>query len=518
MKNSTKLIHINEPELLFANNQTALDPRDGLLLYGPYQPLRPYSVMAGVVSTNNGLNLYRKFVNKLNKPIYSTKTIYGTTKSDEISRPSFPGFEAVFNIKWNSKEQIHCEISETEISTIIKERNKKIRINRLVSLYLNEIKRVENSEDVDINIWFIIVPKNLYVNARPKSKGIDDISKGTKDYIEKNKKGQTTLEFEGHNDYDDMVSQLRSSKNNFHHLLKARLIQEKIRAPIQIFVEPTLEFKDKMSLKKYDKNLKAHIAWTQSTSLFYKLGKLPWKLNGIREGVCYVGLVFKKFEGKEIACSAAQMFLDDGDGSVFRGNIGLWGSKSKYEYHLDEKSSEELLGMALDDYKQKIGKYPKELFLHGRAYFDSEEWNGFESAIKKRNASTHLTGVIIKQYYDLKLFRDVENESSNYGILRGTALIINDKEGYLFTNGYVPRLQTATSLEVPNPLKVNIYRGDVDIKIVLSDIMALTKLNYNACIFADGLPVTLKFSDNIGNILTATDNWKTEKRQFKYYI
>jgi hypothetical protein len=53
---------------------------------------------------------------------------------------------------------------------------------------------------------------------------------------------------------------------------------------------------------------------------------------------------------------------------------------------------------------------------------------------------------------------------------------------------------------------------------VLNDIMALTKLNYNACVFADGVPVTLKFSDNIGNILTATSNWKTDRRQFKYYI
>ena len=33
--------------------------------------------------------------------------------------------------------------------------------------------------------------------------------------------------------------------------------------------------------------------------------------------------------------------------------------------------------------------------------------------------------------------------------------------------------------------------------------MSLTKLNYNACIYGDGLPVTLKFADSIGEILTA---------------
>jgi hypothetical protein len=516
--NDYELLHIDEPKLLFANQQTAIDPRDGLMLFGPYQKLSPYSVIAGVVSTSKGLSKYKKYVDTVNGPILSTKTTYGTTHTDEVSRPSFPGFESIFNVKWDNESQTHCRINEKALDSILSERNKKVRINKLVNLYLSHIRRVENTEDVDINIWFVIVPRRLFIKSRPGSKGIDNISAGTKDYIEKNKAGQIPISFDEYEDYDEIVTRLKSSKNNFHHLLKARLIQENIRTPIQIMVEPTLEFKDKYSLNSYDKNIKAHVAWTLSTTLFYKLGKLPWKLSGIREGVCYVGLVFKKFAGKEMACSAAQMFLNDGDGSVFRGNIGLWGAKSKYEYHLDKRSAEELLGMALDDYKLKKGFYPNELFIHGKAYFNYEEWEGFKKAVNTRGANTKITGVVIRQYNDLKLFRDVKEKSSNYGILRGTALIVDENEAFLFTNGYVPRLKTATSLEVPNPLRISIYRGNVDIKTVLTDIMGLTKLNYNACIYGDGLPVTLKFSDNIGNILTATDNWKSDIRQFKYYI
>ena len=39
--------------------------------------------------------------------------------------------------------------------------------------------------------------------------------------------------------------------------------------------------------------------------------------------------------------------------------------------------------------------------------------------------------------------------------------------------------------------------------MVLKDILALTKLNYNTCIFGDGMPITLKFADAVGEILTA---------------
>ena len=34
-------------------------------------------------------------------------------------------------------------------------------------------------------------------------------------------------------------------------------------------------------------------------------------------------------------------------------------------------------------------------------------------------------------------------------------------------------------------------------------LLGLTKLNYNACLYGDGEPVTLKFADAVGEILTA---------------
>lgn len=61
----------------------------------------------------------------------------------------------------------------------------------------------------------------------------------------------------------------------------------------------------------------------------------------------------------------------------------------------------------------------------------------------------------------------------------------------------------AARREVPNPLVIDISKGEADIYVVLKDILALTKLNYNTCIFGDGMPITLKFADAVGEILTA---------------
>ena len=73
-------------------------------------------------------------------------------------------------------------------------------------------------------------------------------------------------------------------------------------------------------------------------------------------------------------------------------------------------------------------------------------------------------------------------------------------------------------MEVPNPIFIEINKGEADIQQVLKDILALTKLNYNACIYADGEPVTLRFADKIGEILTASTDIKAPPLAFKYYI
>jgi hypothetical protein len=84
--------------------------------------------------------------------------------------------------------------------------------------------------------------------------------------------------------------------------------------------------------------------------------------------------------------------------------------------------------------------------------------------------------------------------------------------------GYTPRLRTYPGREVPNPLLIDVCRGRADIEIVLNDIRALTKLNYNACVFADGVPVTLKFADAVGEILTAGPIKDVPPLPFKHYI
>ena len=78
---------------------------------------------------------------------------------------------------------------------------------------------------------------------------------------------------------------------------------------------------------------------------------------------------------------------------------------------------------------------------------------------------TKLVGIQIRDQKEIKLFRYGKNP-----ILRGTALIEHERLAHLWTRGYVPRLETYPGREVPNPLTIDIRRGDADIEQVLENL------------------------------------------------
>jgi hypothetical protein len=67
-------------------------------------------------------------------------------------------------------------------------------------------------------------------------------------------------------------------------------------------------------------------------------------------------------------------------------------------------------------------------------------------------------------------------------------------------------------------LQIAIIRGDADLGIVVADIFGLTKLNYNACKIGRNQPVTVGFSDAVGEILVANPTARHAQPQFRYYI
>ena len=511
-----ELLKLDEPRLLFGHNQAIEDPRDGLTLFGTLDEGKPFGIRWGVIGTLDGIQRFKIWVKRINSPIYDIVD----ESQPKDARPPFFGFETIFRIPWSPKPALELAIPEDEISGCVYLADAHQRVYKTVDLFSSRILKATTNEETQVDIWFIVIPDEIYKYCRPKSVVDAKLRIASTNKIDSKVLKQLKTQASFLPEYQEDKVAPYYFELNFHNQLKARLL--KSRALTQIIRESTIapwDFPDSRGspARGMDK-LQASVAWNISTAVFYKCGGRPWKINGIRDGVCYIGLVFKQLPENSAggnACCAAQMFLDSGDGVVFKGNVGPWYNPEVGDYHLDRKAAAKLVRLALDTYKANIGKMPSELFLHGKVEFNDTEWLGFKDAVEDE---TNLVGVKIKANNELKLFR-----KAKMPVLRGTAYIHSSRKAYLWSKGYVPRLQTYPGREVPNPLHIEVCRGKAAMEVVLNDVLALTKLNYNTCIFADGVPVTLRFADAVGEILTAgplsnTDDKNEIPLPFRHYI
>jgi hypothetical protein len=389
------------------------------------------------------------------------------------------------------------------------------RVFSTVQLFAEAILKAQRNEDETVDVWFVIAPEEVYKNCRPRS----FVSRADRVAAENRLTVGKAVALQREPALFDEINEQATPylhDPDFRNQLKALLLEHGIAT--QILRESTIAYQEFLGpsgepLRDLE-ILKSEIAWNVSSAVFYKTGGRPWKLNTIRPGVCYIGLVFKqdeKHSDPRTACCAAQMFLDSGDGVVFKGNVGPWHSPDRGDYHLDKPAAKALVEQAVNAYKKRNNdKPPTELFIHGKTRFNDVEWEGFKEG---GGAETKVVGVRIVTDKELRLFHP-----SKTPILRGMVWIQDAKHARVWTRGFVPRLQTYPGRETPLPLFVEISKGEADIEVVTKDILALTKLNYNSCRYADGLPVTLRFADEVGEILVSGPIKPIPPLAFRFYI
>jgi hypothetical protein len=498
------LLHLEEPTLRFAHKQDLAHPKDGLTLFGPYAQAQG-SLRFGIIGTKSGIALFNRWLERVNKymPAYQGSRFRRRKDSEhgKLAHQYYPGFQSAFRILWDTKPENVCEIPDDALTKALEIYDRNTRVSSVVKVYAKRLIKLNyGSEHGKPDLWLVIIPRDVFTYCRPLSDAPENYQPGTKP--------EDAAQFDmfvGKDDADSFLEEYEEAlkfKPDFHNQLKARLLKHQIIT--QILQEDTLSgcLKNPDEMPARDMEDPATTTWNLTTSIFYKTRRRPWILSDPREGVCYIGLVFKRLnnvEGANNACCGAQMFLEDGNGMVFKGVLGPWYSEDTKECHLDKAKAGKLLEKAIASYAgEHGGKPPSAIFIHGRVRFNKDEWEGFTEVAKKHGV--RVTGVRISKVNNgIKLFRRGDKP-----VMRGTAWKVSDTKAYLWTTGFTPRLNTYPGWNVPNPLDVEICNADGEIRIetVLQDIMRLTKLNYNNCKFADGLPITLKFASKVGDILT----------------
>lgn len=518
---SLELHLLDEPELIFGHGQSATDPRDGLSMFGPAEgPLGSARHVA--IGTTDGLSLWEGWVSALNAPAACRDP------SRQRAWPPYPGFDVAFGSSWPRAFRTYTLDKDLLIESARKA-DKYERTYAVTDLYLQPFEQVARLDQKPA-LAVCIVPDEVYNNCKPQSY-VSEPSDHRRTKEERRalsaalrERRAPQADFIGFSGLDVDTNHLEQYglSPDFRRQLKMRVMAQDI--PVQIVRESTMQITEQIRFGLPGTNPLSDRLWNFGTGVYYKCGRKPWLTRSTRDGVCYIGIAYRRAsEHGKTACCAAQMFLDNGDGLIFVGEFGPWYSEEKREFHLTPKKAEELLAGTLKTYYNQGGSPLREIFLHSRSGIEHGEFEGFKSACP---TGTKIVGIRVRSdKTGVRLFRHDDHpkvaERGRFPVLRGVFWQRSARHGLLFTNGFKPRIATYDGFEVPRPLEISLQHGDDDLVSIAKEIFGLTKVNYNTCQLGEGQPITVKYSDRVGEILLANSevvDRTTWRHNFKYYI
>ena len=504
-----------EPLLAFGGGHKHIDPKTGLGLYGPYtlagQPHPELtSITIGIVGTG-------PMIADAEQWLKACQTILMNDGSQPFLHPHFPGF--------NSSHPFQCElifgdtwreiIREKELQVALSPANFYERVKKIVKRYIDGIE-ILSQRDPNPNVIICCIPQGVIDYCTVRTTKAGEIKRRKKSKVERKAekdvlRGQKflfpemdpTLGIEGEED----------AHQNLRRGLKAEAMQFGI--PTQLVWPRTLQLTDIPA--KQSEPMSEDIAtraWNFTTAIYHKAGGSPWRLAEIDPRICFVGISFYREitdPNPRMRTSMAQTFTASGDGYVLRGNSFEWAnSEHERSPHLDQKSAAALMRAVLDLYqKQNRGSLPSRVVVHKSSRYQENELVGLRDACKYVPQKDFVAlGNRKIQFYRL----------GDYPAVRGTYIKFSEKDFLIHTVGYVPFLRTYPGARVPQPLEILEHHGDTPWNVILQEILALTKLNWNTTYFACSYPITLSFSHKVGLILAELPPNLPLRPEYRFYM
>lgn len=466
-----ELKQLEEPELEF-NLGRHIDIRFGLANYGP--PTVESNAVAseirvGFVGTGKSISGITSWMETLSQGVKGKESRYRNY------HPDFPGFqpEVSFRANWTTEERLQRSIPNSAIEDILQQGTVEDAIRKAVATFIAEIRSLCNTSTVQVIVC--APPIELFrlfdqeKSDQPKESSISANDEDEREFL----------------------------RLDFHDMLKAESL--KVKTPIQFVrpstYDPSIKETTKLGRKREMQDM-ATRAWNFFTALYYKAGGTPWRLcrDAADFDCCYIGVSFyRSLDKKSVRTSVAQVFNERGDGMILRGAEADFCEDDR-QHHLSSENMRALVLDALEHYDGEHHNSPARVVLHKTSGFNADELEGCKAALKEYRIRDY--DLLVIRDSDLRLFR-----KGQLPPLRGTHLEIDERYFMLYTRGTVPFFQMYPGQYVPRSLEVEMVETHSSSSKLASEILALTKMNWNNTQFDSLYPITVRAARQVGDLL-----------------
>ncbi len=458
---------LDEPLLRFHGGEHD-DPKTGIALYGPVglaNGTHPGEVHVGLIGTDAGVAAARTLLESYAQGVEGTEDV-----------TPFPGCDAStgYRATLTFSDKTTQRLTINELREVTDTKKSRERFESAVALVDDKL-RVLTGRDVPLNYVMLVVPDELYRRARAT-------------------------------DYRDGGPVHRDLRRAFKSYAMTR------GTPTQLIRESTIIRPD--SARSLDHP--ATVAWNLFTGLYFKSGGTPWAPTGLTPGSCFIGVSFYRPLGdvSHMRASVAQAFDENGNGWVLRGGEFPWNeARDGRQPHLPPDLATQLVESSIERYREELNASPSRVVIHKESRFSDEERVAFADAVRTslgKGASFDLVG--LRQTSDVRLVRE-----GKYPPLRGTLAEVGGRS-FLYSTGFLPHVGQYPHGHVPSPIEIVDHYGDADARRIFEEVLALTKLNWNSAGYAETLPITLRFSRLVGDVLREVPADRVPSPRYAFYM
>ncbi len=466
-------IECRDPELTFFNphqNKRVNDfhPMRGLLQNSPYdfnlnsKVLRS-SINIGVICPQNDSTKFYAFLSELNNQHSEVKY------NIEYVLP-FPGFYDAFNVGLNiplatSPQWVNMnDPSESDIKAAAREFGETI------------IHQIDKLSLLQTDVILIYIPKD----------------------------------FEWLTSFSD-----KFENYDLHNFIKAYAVQKNIAT--QFIREKTLE-----------SNMRCQIMWALSLAIYVKSCRIPWVISGLRQDTAFAGIGYsinKSDMGTDVVVGCSHIYSADGQGLKYKlsklNDVVLDHRKNPF---LTENEAYKL-GLNIKElFYKSFTELPKRVVIHKRTPFRKEEVDGLVKCLSSAGI-IDIELLEINYEDDIRCFEfSKEFSIDGYPVRRGLCFPLNENTMLLYTHGIAPSIKNPKfkyiqgGKTIPLPLKIVKHYGLGNMAQIATEILGLSKMNWNSFGLYSKLPCTIESSNEIARIGCLLSQYEGSIYDYRFFM
>jgi hypothetical protein len=278
--------------------------------------------------------------------------------------------------------------------------------------------------------------------------------------------------------------------------------------------------------------LQCQINWWLSLSYFVKSLRTPWVLDSLDKNTAFAGIgysVTSQGPQSEIVLGCSHIYNSRGQGLKYRLSKvedQLFWDRHKRP-HLSYHDAYKFGAAIIDMFYRTMDEFPKRVVIHKRTFFTADEIKGLKDSLLGSGINdVDLIEVNFEddmRYLASKIEADGSAQIDNFALPRGTCVLLNGYEALLWSHGVVPSVENEYfkfylgGRFIPGPLRIRKHFGNSDIGIIATEILGLTKMNWNSFDLYSQLPATVNSSNEIariGRLLTKKEGVTYDYRYF----